>query len=187
MVGPVFVRLLPFAVLLGAAYLLAVDTLAREIGRVELPLGVLTAVIDTPVFLWLLAFGRRGWLRISGGERQLALIARALAQAPRVLVLDEPTASLDFGNQLRVLEQVRRLADEGGLAVDFSTHHPGHTFAVADSMALLHDGRLARFGPPADVLTAEMMREVYGAEVDVLPVGDAGMRMCVPRALHRRA
>ncbi|PWC50446.1 ABC transporter ATP-binding protein [Azospirillum sp. TSA6c] len=129
----------------------------------------------------------RDWLRISGGERQLALIARALAQASRVLVLDEPTASLDFGNQLRVLEQVRRLADEGGLAVVFSTHHPEHAFAVADSVALLHDGRLARFGPPADVITAEMMREVYGAEVDVLPVGDAGMRVCVPRGLHRRA
>ena len=60
-VGPAFVRLLPASVLLGAAYLLAVDTLARGLGRVELPLGVLTAVIGTPVFLWLLAFGRRGW------------------------------------------------------------------------------------------------------------------------------
>ncbi|WP_451989779.1 FecCD family ABC transporter permease [Azospirillum argentinense] len=61
MVGPAFVRLLPTAVLLGAAYLLAVDTLARSLGPVELPLGVLTAVIGTPVFLWLLAFGKRGW------------------------------------------------------------------------------------------------------------------------------
>ncbi len=61
MVGPAFARLLPTSVLLGAAYLLAVDTLARSLGRVELPLGVLTAVIGTPVFLWLLAFGRRGW------------------------------------------------------------------------------------------------------------------------------
>lgn len=61
-VGPAFARLLPMAVLLGAGYLLAVDTLARTIGRVELPLGVLTAVLGTPVFLWLLAFGRRaGW------------------------------------------------------------------------------------------------------------------------------
>jgi iron complex transport system permease protein len=61
LVGPSFHRLLPMAVLLGAAYLLAVDTLARTIGAVELPLGVLTAVIGTPVFLWLLAFARRGW------------------------------------------------------------------------------------------------------------------------------
>jgi iron complex transport system permease protein len=61
LVGPAFVRLLPVAILFGAGYLLAVDTAARTIGPVELPLGVLTAAIGTPVFLWLLAFGRRGW------------------------------------------------------------------------------------------------------------------------------
>ncbi len=61
MVGPAFARLLPTAVVLGAAFLLAVDTLARSLGTIELPLGVLTAVIGTPIFLWLLAFGRRGW------------------------------------------------------------------------------------------------------------------------------
>jgi iron complex transport system permease protein len=61
MVGPAFARLLPVAVLLGAGYLLAVDTAARTLGRIELPLGVLTAAIGTPVFLWLLAKGRRGW------------------------------------------------------------------------------------------------------------------------------
>ncbi len=129
--------------------------------------------------------GERDWLRISGGERQLALIARALAQAPRILVLDEPTASLDFGNQVRVLEQVRRLADGDGLTVVFSTHHPEQAFAIADRVALLHDGRLARLGMPAEVITSAMMREVYGTEVDVLPVGDGGMRVCLPRALRR--
>ena len=128
----------------------------------------------------------RDWLRISGGERQLALIARALAQAPHVLVLDEPTASLDFGNQVRVLEQVRRLADEGGLAIVFPTHHPEQAFAVADRVALLHEGRLACFSLPGEVITTEMMREVYNTEVDVLPVGDTSMRVCVPRVLHRR-
>ncbi|MBP2300004.1 ABC transporter ATP-binding protein [Azospirillum picis] len=127
----------------------------------------------------------REWLRISGGERQLALIARPLAQAPRMLVLDEPTASLDFGNQIRVMEQVRRLADGDGLAVVFSTHHPEQAFAVADRVALLHDGRLARLGSPAEVITAEMMREVYGAEVEVLPVGATGLSVCVPRGLRR--
>ncbi|WP_211105529.1 ABC transporter ATP-binding protein [Azospirillum brasilense] len=130
----------------------------------------------------------RDWLRISGGERQMALIARALAQAPRVLVLDEPTASLDFGNQVRVLEQVRRLADgEGGegLTVVFSTHHPEQAFAIADRVALLHGGRLARFGAPEAVITAAMMREVYGTEVEVVAVGTDGMRVCLPVGLKR--
>jgi len=66
----------------------------------------------------------REWLRVSGGEGQLALVARALAQEPRILVLDEPTASLDFGNQVRVLDAVRSLAETRRLSVLLSTHHP---------------------------------------------------------------
>ena len=74
----------------------------------------------------------REWLRVSGGERQLAVLARALAQEPRILVLDEPTASLDFGNQVRVLDAVRGLAETHGLSVLLSTHHPEQAFACAD-------------------------------------------------------
>ena len=124
----------------------------------------------------------RDWLRVSGGERQLALIARALAQQPAILILDEPTASLDFGNQLRVLDQVRGLAGRG-LAVVMSTHHPEQAFACADRVAMLHDGRLLAVGPPAAVITPAAMRTVYGVDVEVLPVGEHGrMRVCVPRA-----
>ena len=125
----------------------------------------------------------RDWLRISGGERQLALIARALAQEPRVLVLDEPTASLDFGNQVRVLEQIRGLAARG-LAVVFSTHHPEQAFACADRVAMLHGGRLIRTGPPLDVITPEVMRLVYEVDVAVLPVGQGRMRVCVATGLQ---
>jgi iron complex transport system ATP-binding protein len=123
----------------------------------------------------------RDWLRVSGGERQLALIARALAQEPQILILDEPTASLDFGNQLRVLEQVRRLRARG-LAVVLSTHHPEQAFACADRVAMLHAGRLFRLGPPAEVITRDTMRTVYGVEVDVVALdGRADARVCLPR------
>ncbi len=121
----------------------------------------------------------RDWLRISGGERQLALIARALAQQPRVLVLDEPTANLDFGNQLRVLRQMRNLAGQG-LALLFSTHHPEQAFACATQVALLHDGEAARIAPPADAITSETMSLLYGVEVEIVGVG-AAMKACVPR------
>lgn len=121
----------------------------------------------------------RDWLRVSGGERQLALIARALAQEPRILVLDEPTASLDFGNQLRILDQVRGLAARG-LAVILSTHHPEQAFMVGDRVAMLHDGRLVRLGTPDDVITPATMREVYGVDVSVVTVG--AHRVCVPAA-----
>jgi iron complex transport system ATP-binding protein len=128
------------------------------------------------------ALARREWLRISGGERQLALVARALAQEPRILVLDEPTASLDFGNQVRVLDAVRGLAESHGLTVLLSTHHPEQAFACADRVAVLAGGELLRIGPPADVITSETLRECYAVEVAVLPVMEDRFRVCVPRS-----
>jgi iron complex transport system ATP-binding protein len=130
--------------------------------------------------LGIAGLGPRDWLRLSGGERQLALVARALAQEPRLLILDEPTANLDFGNQLRVLEQVRRLA-AGGLAVLFSTHHPEQAFACASQVALLQGGTLARIGTPDATITSETMQLLYGTEVDIVSVG-AAMKACVPHA-----
>lgn len=121
----------------------------------------------------------RDWLKVSGGERQLALIARALAQEPRILILDEPTASLDFGNQLRVLGHVRRLA-RAGLAVLFSTHHPEQAFACASRVALLHEGRLMRIAPPAAAITPDTLALLYKVEVEVVNVGP-GMTACIPR------
>jgi iron complex transport system ATP-binding protein len=124
----------------------------------------------------------RPYTEVSGGERQLALVARALAQEPRILVMDEPTASLDFGNQVRVLAEIQALARRG-IAVVLSTHDPDHAFLCGHRVALLHDGRLARLGPPEEVVTAESLREIYGVEVDVLalPDGRSGRRVCVPR------
>jgi iron complex transport system ATP-binding protein len=125
---------------------------------------------------------QREWQRVSGGERQLVLVARALAQEPRILVLDEPTASLDFGNQLRVLEAVRELAEKRGLAVLFSTHHPEQAFACADRAAVLAGGELLAIGPPAAVVTAATLRACYAVEVAVLPVAEGRYRVCVPRS-----
>src|ERR1700726_83585 len=104
---------------------------------------------------------QREWVRVSGGERQLALVARALAQEPRILVLDEPTASLDFGNQLRVLDAVRGLAESRALSGLLSTHPPEQAFACADRVAVLAGGELLRIGTPAEVVTAETLRTCY--------------------------
>ena len=124
----------------------------------------------------------REWVRVSGGERQLALIARALAQEPRILVLDEPTASLDFGNQVRVLDAVRRLAETRALSVLLSTHHPEQAFACADRVAVLAGGELLRIGTPAEVITAETLAACYSVEVAVLPIAGERYRVCVPRS-----
>jgi iron complex transport system ATP-binding protein len=123
----------------------------------------------------------RPYPEMSGGERQLTLVARALAQEPAILVMDEPTASLDFGNQVRVLSHVQALAKRG-IAVVLSTHDPAQAFLCADQVALLHDGRLARLGPPADVITPATLRETYGVDVDVVTIMHLGraVRVCVP-------
>jgi iron complex transport system ATP-binding protein len=114
---------------------------------------------------------------LSGGERQLAMIARALAQGARLLVLDEPTASLDFGNQVRVLRELRRLAADG-YAVVFSSHDPGQAFLAASGVLLLVRGGALRQGTPEDVITADNLRQVYGVDVRVTAVD--GVRACLP-------
>ena len=106
----------------------------------------------------------RPYTQISGGERQLALIARALAQEPRIVVLDEPTASLDFGNQGQVMREIRALA-QSGLAIVFSTHDPNHALRYADDALLIRDGRALASGPVQDVLTKPVLERLYGSSV----------------------
>lgn len=106
----------------------------------------------------------RVYTQISGGERQLTLVARALAQEAGVLILDEPTASLDFGNQLRVLAEVRRLRDDG-IGILMSTHQPEHALEAADRIALLEAGRIVAQGPPRETATPERLARLYAADL----------------------
>lgn len=122
---------------------------------------------------------------ISGGERQLALIARALAQQAAILVMDEPASSLDYGNQMRLLALVRQLAADG-LAIVLSTHNPDHVFLAADRVALLKGGGLCAIGAPAEVLTAEAMKATYGIDVTIGRVAEGGALVCSPRAMPPR-
>jgi iron complex transport system ATP-binding protein len=105
--------------------------------------------------------GERPYTEISGGERQLTLIARALAQGADVFVMDEPTNGLDYGNQLRLLDRIGRLAEEGYTFI-YTTHHPDHALAVADNVVMMKAGRILREGPPQTVLTTDGLAELYG-------------------------
>lgn len=124
------------------------------------------------------------YTRISGGQRQLALIARSLAQEAPAIIMDEPTASLDFGNQVVVLSEVKRLAAQG-LTIVLSTHDPDHAFSVGDRVALLDGGRLVAQGAPRDVLTPERLRAVYGVSVVVEQLSQ-GQIVCAPDYGHSR-
>src|SRR5262245_1921402 len=123
----------------------------------------------------------RPYTEVSGGERQLALIARALAQEPQVLVMDEPTASLDFGNQVRVLSEIKTLAGRG-IAVILSTHDPDQAFLCAQRVAILHQGRLPHVGAPQDVITSDHLRTIYGVEVEIAEIESSGEKhsICLP-------
>ena len=101
---------------------------------------------------------KRGYMQISGGERQLSLIARALAQQASLVIMDEPTANLDYGNQLRILIRVK-------LTVIQSTHNPDHVFLFADRVLALIDGQVAAFGDPDEAVTEELIEALYGVRV----------------------
>jgi iron complex transport system ATP-binding protein len=108
----------------------------------------------------------RGFAELSGGEQQLVLIARALAQKSRVLVMDEPTANLDYGNQFRVMRQVKQLAKSGYLVV-MSTHNPEHALLYADSVLVLKEGKTMEYGEPEVILNPALIKNIYGVSVEL--------------------
>lgn len=114
-----------------------------------------------------LQLAHRPFTSLSGGERQRVVIASALAQQPDVLLLDEPTASLDLGYQLEVASLLRRLSREHEVTMVMATHDLNLAASMCDAIALLRDGRLLRHGATADVLTRAAVLETYGVEADV--------------------
>ncbi|HLX24787.1 MAG TPA: ABC transporter ATP-binding protein [Usitatibacter sp.] len=135
--------------------------------------------------LRIAALAERPIHRVSGGECQLALIARALASEARHLLMDEPTANLDFGNQALILDEVARLKASGA-AVLFSTHHPDHALRIADRVVMLRDGKVLAAGHAGDTINSQNLSALYGRPIDVAEVvspDGVRRRTCVAREL----
>ncbi len=124
----------------------------------------------------------RIYTELSGGERQLVLIARALAQQPKILIMDEPTSNLDFGNQIRVLQQINALT-QNGLSVILTTHFPNHAFMCASKVAMVKKDKSIEIGTSEEVITEENLYETYGINVKITLVHDSNggtVKTCVP-------
>jgi len=138
---------------------------------------------DSMETVGIASLAKRACTTLSGGEWQLALIARALAQKPRIMILDEPTSHLDMGNQMKILGVVQELAEKG-MAVVMASHFPDHAFLLASRTAILNQGSIVRQGTPEEVITDECMCKTYGIDVKVIYVGEGvERRACFP--FHR--
>ncbi|MDR2443827.1 MAG: ABC transporter ATP-binding protein [Deltaproteobacteria bacterium] len=121
---------------------------------------------------------KRQFTQLSGGERQLVMIARALAQQASFLLMDEPASNLDFGNQLKVLKVIRSLAKRG-FGVFLTTHFPDHVFQCGHYAALMRSGQSFLTGALDEVITSINLTDTYGLPIEVIELGD--IRICRPK------
>lgn len=134
----------------------------HELGTFSSPgAGQIRAARDALALVGIAALEDRKFTQLSGGEQQLVMIARALSQQADLLMMDEPTASLDYGNRERILSLLSGLTGQG-YTVILSTHDPQHALSYSDRVLALHDGAVEAFGPTETVLTTELLQKLYG-------------------------
>ena len=119
----------------------------------------------------------KSYLDISGGERQQVLIARAIAQRPAVILFDEPTAHLDYGNQHRVLNRIKKMAEEG-FSIVITTHNPDHALLLGDKAAIVSKQGHLQQGKVKDIITKETLREVYDIDLHLEYVKEINRIAC---------
>lgn len=121
----------------------------------------------------------RAVTKLSGGEAQLVLIARAIAQQTKILIMDEPTSNLDYGNQTRVMKEVVNLTKQG-YTIMLSTHNPDHVFLYADEVLAMEKGKIKTIGKPRDVLTEKVLQEIYNIDLHLYELDQEQTFVCVP-------
>lgn len=149
----------------------------------RVPAGLVAEAEATLDSFGLTALSHRTLDAVSGGQRQLTYLAQALFRAPRVLMLDEPTAALDLRHQLVVLEKLRDLAQDDTIAVVIAIHDLSLAAQFCDQLVCLSQGRVDASGTPAQVLTARRMRQVYGVEAQIHQGAGQSLRIETLRAV----
>lgn len=129
---------------------------------------IVEAVLESLGLKWAMD---RPLTSLSGGERQLVLIAKALAQQSRIMLLDEPTSHLDLGNKIRVLKTIRSLREQG-LLVIYTTHDPNEALLVADKTIIIDKGVIKAYGDTREVLNTEILSSIYGVNLRRIVVDD---------------
>lgn len=122
------------------------------------------------------------YTKLSGGERQLVLFARALCQQAKIIIMDEPTANLDFTNQTLVLKTIKSLSQKG-YSIIMSTHSPDQPFNISNKILLLKKGNMIAFGETNSILTEKILSDVYDIDMDIIDVIDRNsknMKLCLP-------
>lgn len=140
--------------------------------------------IESMELLGIVHLAERMFGEISGGERQMALIARALTQGSNLLIMDEPTASLDYGNQVKILQIINHLVQKG-YSIIMTSHFPNHAFLASNKVALMKGGKIVEMGAPKAIITEENLSGLYGTKIKVVTTHLEDMDMhevnvCIP-------
>lgn len=120
---------------------------------------------------------------ISGGEQQLVIIARSIAQQSHIIIMDEPCANLDYGNQIMILEMIQKLCAQGYLIIQ-ATHDPNHALQYADQVLILQEGELVANGVPKEVLTENQLEELYRVPITIYELNTKGQSICLPKKVE---
>jgi len=139
----------------------------KEIALESLEIVGLSSLYDKP------------YNELSGGQKRLVLIARALAQEAKIFIMDEPVSGLDYGNQLRLLEHIKNLSQKGYTFIK-STHCPDHAFLVSNKSILIKDGKILSNGITHEVINQNSIKQLYGIDVQI-QTALLNQRVCIPK------
>ncbi|MCS7366739.1 MAG: ABC transporter ATP-binding protein [archaeon YNP-WB-062] len=125
----------------------------------------------------------RPYTQLSGGELRMVLIARALAQQPKILLLDEPTSNLDFKNKIIVMHTIKNLVEKRGVSAVASEHDPNIAIAFSDKVILMKEGSVIAYGKPDEVVNEETMKILYDMHVETISLTNSQLKFIVPKIL----